>query len=282
MPHPIAPEPPLPPDDPSRASTVLSLRDLHFGYEPAQVVIDGVTSSLDAGRLGALIGPNAAGKSTLAKLMLGHLKPWQGEVMLSGRSVGSMDPMQRAASLSYVPQRGGVSFSFTVRQVVEMGRYAPGPDAAAVTEALQRCDLNQVQDRIFAHLSGGQQQRVLIARAIAQSRGAGRAMVLDEPGSSLDLHHLHHMMRILRGLADAGLAVLVILHDLNLAARYADEVWLLDKGRLVAAGPWDRVLQPTVLEPVYRVRLTPIDPPRCPHSPGAARPVFLVDTADTL
>jgi iron complex transport system ATP-binding protein len=131
-------------------------------------------------------------------------------------------------------------------------------------------------ERIYAHLSLGQQQRVLLARAIAQAAGAGRLMLLDEPASAMDLWHIHRTMGQLRALTRKGLSVLVVLHDLNLAARYADTVWLLDRGRLAAAGPWNTVLTPAVLEPIYRVGLTPLSGLR--HH----RPMFDVDLPGTL
>jgi iron complex transport system ATP-binding protein len=129
---------------------------------------------------------------------------------------------------------------------------------------------------VYHELSAGQQQRVLLARAMAQSAGHGCVMLLDEPGSMMDLYHAHRMMSTLGDLAAAGLTVLVVLHDLNLAARYADVVWLMHQGRLLASGPWDQVLVPALLEPVYRVRLTPL------QLAGEARPVFFVAPADTI
>lgn len=255
---------------------VLSVRDLHFGYEAGAPVVSDVSARLMAGRLCCLIGPNAAGKTTLLRLMLGQLEPWRGDVRLGDEPVHAIGPRRRARQVSYVPQRAGMAFAFTVREVVQMGRFATGADAGAVDAALAACDLADVQRRPFVHLSGGQQQRVLIARAMAQSEGAGRVMLLDEPGSSLDLWHVHHVMALLRAQARRGLAVLVVLHDLNLAARYADDVWLMAGGRLQAAGTWARVLRPAVLEPVYGVGLKPL------HAAGSERPVFHVEPSGTL
>ncbi|MEX2388646.1 MAG: ABC transporter ATP-binding protein, partial [Phycisphaeraceae bacterium] len=221
--------------------------------------------------------PNAAGKSTLVKLMLGQLEPWAGEVSVNGQAVTALPARQRARWLSYVPQRGGVQFAFSVREVVAMGRFASagrGEDrGVAIDAALAACDLGDVADRVFAELSGGQQQRVLIARAFAQSADEGRAMLLDEPGSHLDLRHLHGMMRLMREQAARGLAVLVVLHDLNLAARYADEVWLMDGGCLVASGGWEAVLRPAVLEPVYGLDLEAV---AAGSAERGGRPVFRV------
>lgn len=294
---------------------VVQVGGVSFGYEPGVPVIRSVTAGLFPGRVCALIGPNAAGKSTLLKLMLGQLEPDGGEVSLSGRPVASLPATHRAGLISYVPQQGAVSFAFTVQQVVAMGRYARGDGGEAVARALEVCDLMGVRDRVFAELSGGQQQRVLLARAVAQSVGAGRVMLLDEPASGMDLWHVHQTMRLLTRLAhedyeggiDGGadgasgalgagdrLGVLVVMHDVNLAARYADDVWLMDGGRLVKAGPWHEVLRPEVLEPVYGVRFTPMRRPGAddggegrPGIPGTGkidgdRPVFWIDPAGTI
>ncbi len=296
---------------PAVGGPVAELHGVGFGYEPGTPVVTDVTAKLRPGRVCALIGPNAAGKSTLLKLMLGQLDPWQGSAELAGRPVAALAPRHRAALASYVPQKGGISFAFTVRQVVTMGRFASGDHDEAVDRALSMCDLAGLQHRVFAHLSGGQQQRVLLARAVAQSTGGGRVMFLDEPASGMDLWHVHQTMRLLRRLAHgdppgpacapacAPLGVLVVLHDVNLAARYADDVWLMDDGRLVAAGPWQEVLLPKLLEPVYRVGFKTIQAPaggptgdgpqRCASPPRPEngtdhppRPVFWIDPPDTI
>jgi iron complex transport system ATP-binding protein len=267
---------PLPPATPLGAAPVLSLRDVHFGYDPGRPILKGVSADLPGGQVCALIGPNAAGKSTLLRLLLGQLEPASGDVRLLGDLVARHEPRRRAALLSYVPQRAGASFAYTVEEVVAMGRYALPADAGAVERGLTACDLADLRERVYAELSVGQQQRVILARALAQAAGQGRAMLLDEPASAMDLWHVHHTMGLLADRARAGLAVLVVVHDLNLAARYADTVWLLDDGRLAAAGPWREVLTPAVLEPIYRVRLSPLT------QPGSDRPVFLVDPSGRL
>jgi iron complex transport system ATP-binding protein len=250
--------------------TPLSLDGVTFGYEQAKPVLEQVTAELRPGRLCALIGPNAVGKTTLLRLILGQLTPWSGRINLAGRRTESFSPLERAAMVSYVPQRGMVSFAFTVEQVVTMGRHALRQDQAAIERALTLTDLQSQRQRVYHELSAGQQQRVLLARAMAQSIGQGCLMLLDEPGSMMDLLHVHRTMGKLKELAVAGMAVVVALHDLNLAARYADEVWLMDGGRLIACGPWEQVLVPAVLEPVYHVGLTAL------QAPGERRPVFHV------
>ena len=248
-----------------------------YGYEPGQPVVRDFSAGLVPGRLCALIGPNAAGKSTLIRLLLGQLRPWSGKVRLDGSEVFAMATRRRAARISFVPQHGSCGFAFTARRIVEMGRFAlPSLERETVEQVLGMCDLDALAHRVYATLSAGQQQRVLLARALAQSWDLGAVMLLDEPGSAMDLWHLHRTMRLLVKRARQGLAVLVVLHDLNLAVRYADDVWLVNEGRLVAAGPWEQVLVPRVLEPVYRVGLGVV------QRKEDERPVFIVDSEDRM
>lgn len=243
-------------------NAVISIADVRFGYELGQAVVQGCNALLLPGRITALVGPNAAGKTTLMRLMLGLLKPWSGSVHMNGAPIEYMDARARARVVSYVPQRPGVRFAFTVKQVIAMGTHALSDRQAslhAVQTVLSEAGLDALSGRTFSKLSGGQQQRVLLARAEVQASQGGRGLLLDEPGSHLDLHHRHQMMQRLRTLAEDGLAVLVVLHDLDLACRYADDAWLMDKGKLVATGGWQDVLTPERLAPVYRIGLRRIE-----------------------
>ncbi len=252
---------------------VMQLEDVRFNYHPGRPVIDALGAAVRAGRFHALIGPNAAGKTTLLKLMLGQLRPGRGRVSLGGRRVRRWGASQRAAWMSYVPQRSAVGFPFSVAQVAAMGRFALPWVPEALGEALEACELTDLADRPYNELSVGQQQRVLLARALAQAWGEGRVMLLDEPVSAMDLAHVHRSMRALRDAAKRGLAVVAVLHDLNLAARYADEVWLIDDGRMIAHGPWHEVLRPDVLEPIYDVRIRDLNADVAETGP-TSRPVF--------
>ncbi|MEX2213731.1 MAG: ABC transporter ATP-binding protein [Phycisphaeraceae bacterium] len=238
---------------------MLELKSVHFGYEDGEPVVRDVSAVLGPGRLCALLGPNAAGKSTLLKLMLGQLDPVKGSITLDGKPVAALPAQERARRASYVPQRPRTHVAFSVNEVVTMGRFALPVDEGAVEEALRLCDLTSLRSRVFAELSVGQQQRVALARAIAQSLPTGRVpagvMLLDEPVSAMDLKHVHDTMALLQKLAAKGAAVLAVLHDLNLAAMYGNEIWLMHEGRLAAKGAAKDVLRPEVLEPVYGVSL---------------------------
>ena len=259
--------------DHASSAPVLRIDALWFGYRSDRPIITGCSAQLSRGQVCALVGPNAVGKSTLLRLMLGHLKPWSGAVTLEPHAnVYGLDATKRAAWLSYVPQWSHTAFAFTAQQVISMGRHALPADDEAIESAIHENDLNQIRDRVFTHLSAGQRQRVMLARAMAQAAQQGKVMLLDEPTSALDLKHVHQTMATLVNLARSGLAVLVVVHDLNLAAQYADIVWLLDQGRLAAVGPWQMVLNPAVLEPVYGTQL------RTVSLPGRSRPLFTVET----
>jgi len=254
----------------------IHVADLWFGYETGVEVVRGVGASAQPGRLTALLGPNAAGKTTLLRLMLGQLEPRSGEVLLNGEPVRSLGSRKRAARMSYVPQRSHTQFAFTVRQVVAMGRFALRVDDGAVSRAMDRCDLNGIADRPYLQLSAGQQQRVLLGRAMAQAAGQGTAMLLDEPTASMDLQHVHGTMARLRALAAGGMAIVVVLHDVNLAAKYADDVWLMQAGAMAAAGAWDDVLTQQRLSDVYALDL------RVVAHDSRQRPVFAAEPSGTL
>jgi len=256
------------PSPPASPATQLTARGVSFGYEPGQPVLNNLSATLVGGQLCALIGPNAAGKSTLLRLLLGQLDPWSGTVELNGENITGLSWSQRARSVSYVPQRTSAGFAFTVEEVIAMGRHSLTPSGDSVERALETCELQPLRRRVYTHLSAGQQQRVVLARAMAQADGSGRVMLLDEPGSAMDLWHLHRTMGQLRSLAKSGLAVLAVVHDPNLAARYADVVWLMDQGRLVADGSWENVLTPANLGAVYRVRIQLLP------SPSHDRPII--------
>ncbi len=259
-------------------STILTLEDVTFAYHAGNDVICGVTAEVRAGHVCAVLGPNASGKTTLLQLALGARRPTAGAVRLDGVDVARLPARERAARIAYVPQRSATGFAFTVREVVAMGRHTVGDSARAVDDALHVCELAELAGRPYNELSIGQQQRVLVARAYAQSRGGGRVMLLDEPVSAMDLAHAHRTLRLLGVLAaDEGLAIVVVLQDLNLASRYADTVWLVKDGRLAACGPRDEVLREELLEPVYGVELRRLGSPTNGDGTTDGRPRFEAD-----
>ncbi len=224
------------------------------GRAPA---LDGVELDVPAGLLYAILGPNGSGKSTLMRALLGVVRAERGEARIDGRAVQEWDRRELARAVGAVPQAESIPFPVSVRELVAMGRYphlgplrSEGPtDRAAVAEALERCDVTHLVRRNAQTLSGGELQRVRIARALAQNP---RALVLDEPTSSLDIRHEMAILELLRDAADGGTTVVLITHHLDLAARFADRIMLMDSGRRVAEGRPDEVITAGILEQVYR------------------------------
>jgi iron complex transport system ATP-binding protein len=240
-------------------------------YRPlgsVRAIINDVSLEIARGGLTALLGPNGAGKTTLLRLLLGTLEPSNGTISFAGRSLTTTTRIVLAREIGVVPQGEGEP-SFTVREIVAMGRYPHlGPwqrerveDVAAIDRAMHRCDVAQFADRWVTTLSGGEQQRVRLARALAQEPST---LVLDEPTSSLDIRHEMTTFELLARLRDDDVTVLIATHNLNLAARYADTVVLMDTGRVVAAGSPADVITPATIEAAYD---WPVDV--TPHRSGA-------------
>jgi ABC-type cobalamin/Fe3+-siderophores transport system ATPase subunit len=220
--------------------------------------LDGVDLAVPRGALYAVIGPNGSGKSTLLRLLLGVLRADAGAVGYDGRAIGEWSRRELARRVGVVPQVEELAFPLSVRELVAMGRYPylgpwrhTGPtDREAVEEAMARCDVLDMADRPVDSLSGGERQRARLARALAQRPDT---LVLDEPSAALDIRHEMEIFERLRRLADdAGVTVLLVTHHLNLAARYAPRLLLLDRGRLAAEGTPDDVLTEANVRRVYR------------------------------
>jgi len=217
----------------------------------------GVGFRVPDGSLYAVLGPNGSGKSTLMRALLGVVEPESGQVRIDGRPVEAWKRRELARAVGAVPQQEPLAFPMTVRALVAMGRYphlgplrTEGPDdRRAIAEALDRCDATHLAERAVETLSGGELQRVRIARALAQEP---RALALDEPTASLDIRHEMTILQLLRRSADRGMTVLLITHNLNMAARFADRLLLLDEGAMGAEGTVEEVLREDVLEAVYR------------------------------
>jgi iron complex transport system ATP-binding protein len=237
----------------------LRIDKLSFSYGRLPVLRE-VSAEARPGRITALIGPNAAGKSTLLRCAIGSLRPAGGVAMIDGRPAHRLSPRRLAQRVAYVPQRPVVSAAFTVRQVVELGRFALPLDPRKVEQAIARMDLHDVAERPYPALSVGQQQRVAMARAVAQLSADGN-LLLDEPTAAMDLRHAHQAMRLLRELAAGGATIVAAVHDLTMAAMLADDVWLLVEGRLAAAGPTGQVMEAALLERVFGVRFRRLQEP---------------------
>lgn len=215
-------------------------------------ILHGVSIELKAGEVLGLIGPNGAGKSTLLAVLAGDIRPDQGRVTLRGRDYRDYSAKEAAQARSVMLQDSTVSFAHLIRDVVEMGR-SPWPKdpemhRKVVDSCLEEVGMLHMQDREITTLSGGERARVAMARVMAQQ---ARAVMLDEPTAAMDIGHQERTMRSARRLAAKGDGVIVVLHDLNLAAQYCDRLALLDAGTVVSCGPPQQVCTTERLSEVY-------------------------------
>lgn len=239
-------------------SIVIETRDVGVRAGRA-ILLDGVSMAVAAGETVAIVGPNGAGKSTLLRVLSGDAKPACGRVLLKGHDVAHYSPRKLAGHRAVLSQSVGVAFPFTVEEVVRMGA---GDDRRAadplVDAALAAVDLESFRHRIVTTLSGGEQHRAHFARVLVQlfrgerDNGPG-LLLLDEPTAALDLRHQIDFVAATRARADAGTAVVAVLHDLNLAAAFADRVIVLHRGRIAAEGPPRSVVTPDMLARVFEV-----------------------------
>jgi iron complex transport system ATP-binding protein len=222
-----------------------------------RTVLANIDIELRPGEVLGVLGPNGAGKSTLLAALCGDLASSEGTVSLDERPLADWPGQERAKRLAVLPQSSSLNFAFSVNQVVGMGRlpHASGRvrDAEIVVEALKAADALHLAERSYLALSGGERQRVHLARVLAQlwPGAEGQTLLLDEPTSMLDPLHQHTILQAVRDFAERGAAVMVILHDLNLAARYCDQLLLLQQGLPHACGPPAEVLTAEALAAVY-------------------------------
>ncbi len=234
------------------------IRNLSVRYKGCtERVLHGITCDLGGAALLAFIGPNGAGKSTLVRALLGTMPIEEGSVALDGKPVQNWERNELACRVSVLPQGEEETFAMSTREVVAMGRYPHiGPwrtpsaaDRSAVDGAMNLCSVTELAHRPMRSLSGGERQRVRIARAVAQN---GSALVLDEPTASLDLSFEMEIFELMQSVARQGRTVIVVTHNVNLAARYANALFLLQRGQLVASGAPHKVMSSSLLEDVYR------------------------------
>lgn len=253
---------------------MLKVDSLSVAYTPARLALNRVSFELAAGKVLALVGPNGAGKTTLIRALSGVLPVLAGKVWVTGKDFLALKPGERARLVAVVPQARSLPPAFTAWETVLLGRtpylnwlgQTSPKDEERARQAMQRTRTLELADRLVGELSGGEQQRLLLARALAQE---APLLLLDEPTTHLDLHYQINLLDQVRTLArQNGLTVVVALHDLNLAAHYAEQVALLVKGELKALGAPRDVLEPDLLSQVYQIPLKRI--------PGASGEAALV------
>lgn len=247
-------------------NTLVSARDLSF-RTAGKALVREASLDLTPGTTTILIGPNGAGKSTLLKLMTGELKPSAGEVSLDGESLRTIPAWRLACQRAVMAQHARLVFPFSVYEVASLGvdgigraMTRPRRDAL-VGECLAAAGVLDLAGRAYQTLSGGEQQRVQFARVLCQieagrSIASRQALFLDEPIASLDLCHQLALLDMARAIAARGVAVLIVLHDLNLAVTYADHLVVMDQGQIIAQGPPAKTLDDALLRQVFKVDLS--------------------------
>jgi iron complex transport system ATP-binding protein len=239
---------------------MLTTRGLTFRVG-GTALVDDINLEIAAGECMAIIGPNGAGKSTLLRLLAGELEPTAGEIFYDGQPLAAMGRMERARRRGILPQSSTLTFEFLVLEVVMLGRMPHAArgnnsrDTEVALRALQAVDAAHLTERKYTTLSGGERQRVHLARVLAQiwdpPAQGGRVLLLDEPTSALDLGHQHMALKVARTWARRGVTVVIVLHDLNLAARYADRILLMHHGHKHCHGTPEEVLAPETIAQVF-------------------------------
>ena len=243
------------------------------------VLLDRVGFAVEAGRFAAILGPNGAGKSTLMKVMAGSLQPAAGKVRLCGKTLREWPRRDSSRLRAVLSQRTDLTFPFSVRDVVLLGRspYAGqtrrNTDIAIAESTMEMCGISHLAARVYPTLSGGEQQRVQLARVLAQlhrsgtdfSDCSGQALLLDEPTSSLDIAHQHAILDLARNLTGRGMAVAAVLHDINLAAMFADSVHLMKDARMIEAGAPEKVIRPDSVKSIFNIAVRLV--PQAGHAP---------------
>jgi len=234
----------------------LSVRAITYAYPESEPVLNGIDLMIGGGELVALVGANGSGKSTLLSLCSGYLTPADGDILLDDQSIQSLSPRAIAKRLASLEQDRHMALDFTVREVIAMGRIPhrtrfgceTSHDRERINEAMVLTDTVSLASRSIHALSGGERQRVYLATALAQDP---EALILDEPTTHFDIRYQMDLMEIIADRARYGLAVLMAVHDLNIAAAYADRIAVLHEGRIVADGAPTEVLTETAIAEAF-------------------------------
>ncbi|MBD3108715.1 ABC transporter ATP-binding protein [Bacillus sp. AGMB 02131] len=246
-------------------TAILQMRDLTF-KRGNRIIVDHMNLSIEAGQFIGLIGPNGTGKSTLLRLLAKLLKPYAGSVHFGQKNLNEMTDIEVAKAITYMPQTTILDYQFTVEQVVMMGRHphrkkwqlSHKHDSKIVEDSMKQTGIDHLKDRFITTLSGGERQLVFLAKAITQQ---SEVILLDEPTSDLDIYHQVQISEIICRLAQDGKTVLAAIHDINLAARYCDQLLLLRDGDIAAFAAPTEALTEEFLQKVFQTKSYTYDDP---------------------
>ena len=249
------------------SGAIFSTDMLEYAVSGGRKLVQGLTVDFPAGAISALIGHNGSGKSTFLKMLARQILPTSGKDTFGGKPLAAIGSRDYARHVAYLPQDLSAAHDMSVRELVACGRYPwhgalgrfTAVDKAKVDEALDMTHTEQLADRAVGTLSGGERQRAWIGMLLAQD---SKCLLLDEPTSALDLAHQVEVLTLVRRLCDEkGLSVIVVLHDINMAARYADRLFALKAGRLVAEGTPSDLLDRHILADIYGIAMEIVTPP---------------------
>ncbi|MCW1407738.1 ATP-binding cassette domain-containing protein [Rhizobium sp. 1AS11] len=239
-------------------SPFLALSAIDYAIGPKSI-LSGIDLTLERGRIYGLVGPNGSGKSTLLKIVARQVGPKSGAITFDGKPADDWGSRAFARHVAYMPQFTPATDGMTVRELVALGRFPwhgtlgrfTATDRNMVEEAIVRTELEEFADRLVASMSGGERQRAWIAMMLAQD---ARCLLLDEPTSALDLAHQASVLSLVKELShERGLTVIIVLHDINLAARYCDAIIALNRGRITAEGTPSEIMQADTLQSIFGV-----------------------------
>lgn len=235
---------------------IIKTKNIDWSYNGTRV-LDDVSINIKPGTFTGILGPNGAGKTTLLKLILNLLQAEKDSILIKGQDIRTFSRKALAKIEAYVPQNVKIDFNFTVEQVVLMGRTPflgrfdreSREDLEIAEWAMKETGVDGLKEKLITHLSGGELQRVIIARALTQEPSI---LALDEPTSHLDIHHQINILSIIRSLAKKkSLTIIAVLHDVNHALEYCDNLFLLDKGKIVNSGSPEKVITPESMKEIY-------------------------------
>ena len=252
-------------------SIITKVSGVHYSYDGGTEVLEDIGFTIRRGEFLGVIGPNGAGKTTLLRLLAGGLKPAKGSVKLFDREISTYSRKELARRIAVVSQEQSWTFEFTVNEYILLGRYPfigswalpSSADMEIVEDVLDRVNALDLRNRFITELSGGEKQRVMLARAIAQSP---ELLLLDEPGAHLDINHRMHLLRLLKSMNENLMTIVMISHDLNIAAMFCSNLMFLKQGRLLVEGSPGEVFNGRNLKELFETDLlVKPDPSGNPH-----------------